>query len=68
MTNLHVDKTIEDFLKEALMCDDVIGEKRQWHLHILISIERCFEIHILDVGATELGSRGANHAIPHDFC
>ncbi len=66
--NLHVDKTIEDFHEEIVMCDDVFGEKRLWHLHILISIERRFEIHILDVGATQLGSRGANHAIPHDFC
>jgi hypothetical protein len=67
-TNLHVDKTVEDFHKEIVMHDDVVGEKRKLHLHILISIERHFEIHILDVRATELGSRGANHAIPHDFC
>jgi hypothetical protein len=68
MKNLHVDKTIEDFLKEVVMRDDVIGKKRQCHLHILISIKQRFKIHILDVGATKLGSWGANHAIPHDFC
>ncbi len=50
------------------MRNDVVREKRQLHLHILISIKQRFEIHILDVGATKLGSRGANHAIPHDFC
>jgi hypothetical protein len=50
------------------MRDDDVREKRQWHSHILIPIKRHFEIHILDVGATKLGSRGANHAIPHDFC
>ncbi len=66
--NLHVDKTIEDFHKEVVMRNDVVREKRQWHLHILILIERHFEIHILDVGTIELGSRGANHAIPHDSC
>jgi hypothetical protein len=38
------------------MCNYVIGEKRQWHLHILILIKRRFEIHILDVSATKLGS------------
>ncbi len=66
--NLHVDETVEDFHEEVVMRDDVVGEKRQWHLHILISIERRFKIHILDVGTTELDSRGANHAIPQDFC
>ncbi len=50
------------------MHDDVIvGEKRKWYLHIIISIKRRFEIHILDVGASKLGFRGATHATPNDF-
>ena len=65
--DLHVNIPIEDLALKFVMCDDVGRKKRTGHMHVLIPIKRSLEIHILNVGATELGSWGANHAIPHDF-
>jgi hypothetical protein len=49
------------------MFNDIFGNWLQWHFHVLISIKRCFKIHILDVGAAEFGIGHADDAIPHDF-
>ncbi len=37
-------------------------------MHVLISIERRFEIHVFDVGATKFGSRCADYTVTHYFC
>jgi hypothetical protein len=49
------------------MFDDIFGNWPQWHLHILILIERCLEIHIVDGGTAKFGIGRADNAVPHDF-
>jgi hypothetical protein len=47
--------------------NDVIWEKFEGHLHVLISIKRRFEIHVFDIGATEFGSRRTDYTVSHYF-
>ncbi len=49
------------------MFDDIVGYQSQWHCHVLVLIERCFEIHILDVGTADFGVGRTDNAVPHDF-
>ncbi len=49
------------------MFNDIIRYQLQWHFYVLISIERCFEIHILDVCTAEFGIGHTDNAVPHDF-
>ena len=49
------------------MFNDVVWEKLEGHSHVLISIERRFEIHVFDIGATKFGSRCADYTVPHYF-
>jgi hypothetical protein len=48
--------------------NDVIWEKLDGHLHVLISIEKCFEIHVFGIGATKFGSWGTDDTVPHYLC
>ncbi len=38
------------------------------HLHVLISIEWSFKIHVFDVRITKFGSWGTDDTVPHNFC
>jgi hypothetical protein len=58
MSNLHVYITTEGFLLQIVVVNDVVWKKFEGHSHVLISIKRCFEIHVFDIGATEFGSWG----------
>ncbi len=49
------------------MFGDIVGYQLQWHFHVLVSIKRCLEIHILDVSATKFAIGRADNAVPHDF-
>ncbi len=49
------------------MFDDIIKYQLQWHFHVLVSIKRCFDIHILDVRAAKFGIEHTDNAVPHDF-
>ncbi len=49
------------------MFNDIVKYQPQWRFHVLVSIERCFEIHIPDVGAAKFGIGHADNAVPHDF-
>jgi hypothetical protein len=37
-------------------------------LHVIVSIERGFEIHFFDIGTTKFGSWGTDDTVPHYFC
>ncbi len=65
--NLPVDVTIKCFVKEAIVVDDVLWEKRERHFHIFISVKWRFEIHVLDVSSGKPGASGADGAIPKEF-
>ena len=58
---------IECFFLEIVVFNNVIWEELEGHLHVLISIERRFEIHVFDIGATEFSSRCADYTVPHYF-
>ncbi len=49
------------------MFDGIFGNQLQWHFHVLILINRCFDIHFLDVGAKKFGIGCADNAVPHDI-
>ena len=49
------------------MVNDILWEKRQWHFHILKPVKGCFEVHVLDVGAGEVGTFGAYGTVPKEF-
>jgi hypothetical protein len=38
-----------------------------WHLHVFKSVQRGFEIHVFDVGSSEVGVQGAKDTVPQDF-
>ncbi len=37
-------------------------------MHVLLLIDRCFEMHVFDVGATKFGSWGTDDTVPNYFC
>ncbi len=45
-----------------------MGRELEGHLHVLVSIEWSFEIHVFDVFATKFGSWGTDDTVPHNFC
>ncbi len=45
----------------------IVWEKVKGHSHVLIPIERGFEVHIPNVSSGELGIWGADDAAPHDL-
>ncbi len=49
------------------MVNDILWEKRQWHFHILKPVKGCFEVHVLDVGAGEAGTHGADGTVLEEF-
>ncbi len=49
------------------MVNDILWEKGQWHFHILKPVKGCFEVHVLDVGAGEAGTLGADGIVPKEF-
>ncbi len=49
------------------MFNDIVRNQSQWHFHVLILIERCFEIHIFNVGTSAFGIVHADNAVPHVF-
>jgi hypothetical protein len=67
LANLHVDVTIKCFVKEAVVINDVLWEKRERHVHIFISVKWCVEIHVLDVSSGKPGASGADGAVPKEF-
>ncbi len=66
--NLHVDIAIEGFLPQIVVFKDVLWKQLEGHLHVLVSIKRCFRIHIFDISSTKFGSWGTDDAVPHYFC
>ncbi len=67
LANLHVDVTFQCFVKEAIVANDVLWEKRERHFHIFISVKWRFEIHVLDVSSGKLGASGAGGAVPKEL-
>ncbi len=67
LANLHVDVTIKCLVKEAVVVDDVLREKRERHFHIFKSVKWHFEIHVFDVSSGEPGASGADGAVPKEF-
>jgi hypothetical protein len=67
LANLHVDVTIKCFVKETVVVDDVLWEKRKRHFHIFISVKWRFEIHVLDVSSGKPGASDADGAVPKEF-
>ena len=49
------------------MVDNIVWEKVEGHSHVLIPIKWDFEVHILNVGSCELGTRGTDDTVPHDL-
>ncbi len=49
------------------MFDDILWEKRERHFHILVPVQRHFEIHVFDVGSCKTGAFGANRAVSKEF-
>ncbi len=45
-SDLHVNLAIECFFLEIVVFNDVVWEELEGHLHVLVSIERRFEIHV----------------------
>jgi hypothetical protein len=43
--------------------NNVIGTKFEGHVHVLVSVKGCFELHVFDIGTTEFGAWGANHTV-----
>ncbi len=67
LTNFHVDVTIKGFVKEAVVVDGVLWEKRERHFHEFISVKWRFEVHVLDVSSGKPGTSGAAGAAPKEF-
>ncbi len=67
LANLDVDVTIKCFVKEAVVFNDVLWEKREGHFHEFISVKWRFEIHVLDVSSGKPGASGADGAVPKEF-
>ncbi len=67
LANLHVDVTIKCFVKEAVVVDDVLWEKRERNFHVFISVKWRFEIRVLDVSSGKPGASGADGAVPKEF-
>ncbi len=67
LVNLHVDVTIKSFVKEAVVVDDVLWEKRERHFHVFISVKWCLKIHVLDVSSGKPGASGADGAVPKEL-
>ncbi len=66
-SDFYVDITINNLFTLPVMFDDIIGYQLQWHFHVLVLIERCFEIHIFDVCTAKFDVGHTNNAVPHDF-
>ncbi len=49
------------------MLNDVVWEELEGHLHVLISIERRFKIHVFYIGPTEFGSWRTDYTVSHNF-
>jgi hypothetical protein len=49
------------------MINDIIGYQSQWHFNLLVSIKRCFKVHIFDVVTTKFGIGHADNAVLHEF-
>ena len=47
-----------------VMFNDVGRKYCNWHLYVLISIQWCLEVHVLDVGTGKAGTFGADDNIP----
>jgi hypothetical protein len=43
------------------------GKKDKGHFHILKPVKQCFEVHVLDVGASKVGTFGADGTVPKEF-
>ncbi len=67
LANLHVDVTVKYFVKEAIMVNDGLWEKRERHFHRFISVKWHFVIHVLDVSSGKPGASGADGAVPKEF-
>ncbi len=63
----HLDKYVFGFSSEVVMVHYIVWEKVKGHSHVLVPIKQVFEVHILNVGSSELGIQGADDAVPHDL-
>ncbi len=66
LANSHVDVTIQYLVIESVVVNDIRWEKGQWHFHILVPVEGCFEVHVLDVGASKAGTLGADGTVSEE--
>jgi hypothetical protein len=66
--NLHVYIAVEGLFAQIVVVNYVIRKKLEGHSHVLVLIEGSFEIHVVDVCATKLGSWGTDDTVPHIFC
>jgi hypothetical protein len=67
LASLHVDVTVQCFVKEAVVVDGVLCEKRERHFHIFIPVKWRFKIHVLDVSSGKSGASGADGDVPKEF-
>jgi hypothetical protein len=47
--------------------NDILQEKGQGHFHILKPVKGCLKVHVLDVGAGEAGTLGADGTVAKEF-
>ncbi len=63
MSNFYVYLVIEGFLLQFVVVNYVIWDELEGHSHVLVLIERCFEINVFDVGTTKFGSWGTDDTV-----
>ncbi len=49
------------------MIDDVLRDERERQSHVLVPVQRGFDIHVFNVGTSETGAPGADGAVLEEF-
>ena len=59
--DFNVDETVVDKWEEVVLIDDFVRYEGDWHLHVLVSIERRVQVEILEIDTHKFGvGRGEN--------
>ena len=66
-SDLHVEVAMVDFGSQVVCLHEIFWDKAGWYSHIFISVHRCFQVEILNVGAAVFGTRRGKDTVPKDF-
>ena len=64
---LAVDETVLGLGGQVVLVDEVLGNEPEGDPHVLVSVQRCIQLEILDVNRHVLRVGCAEHTVPQDF-